>query len=236
PEMPRSYEDTIELSTTCYKDICWVPGAKAWKHTHLDDSRWIFYDALVALPLWHHSDLTENESLKGEIRGQVLSALRGLGGWAGMDLALHLGNVQSALSSGFHTVRTLADTQREDGSWPFTPDSTQQHLGTLGDTSSGWVASKARLLLKFGRITGDPEAIAAGFKALDYLDTQIRPEGAQTWELQLHVPDVLASSYIMECYIEAYRISGREEHLERARYWALTGLPSSTCGIRPSAP
>jgi len=227
PNKPRSFEDTIDLCTKCFKDICWVESAKAWRHTHLTDPSWIFWDTLVALPLWHQSALSTDLTLRSEIRAQVLEALAATGGWGvDMDLALHLGEVDKALASGYNYVQTLIDSQNEDGSWPYVA-SDQKHelLGRPGDTSSGWTASRARFLLKFGRITGDLKSIGAGLKALEYLDTQARPEGAQTWELQLHVPDVLASSYVMECYLEAYRITGKDHYLEKARFWALTGLP-----------
>jgi len=226
PKKPRSYQETIDLCTKCFKDICWVPEAKAWRHTHLKDPRWIFWDPLVALPLWHESALTENLTLREEIRSQVLQALEARGGLgATLDLSLHLGELDKTLATGYTQVDALVDSQREDGSWPFAPAYGKERLGKVGDTSSGWVASKARFLLKFGRITGDSEAIRAGLKALDYLDTQKRPEGAQTWELQLHVPDVLASSYVTECYLEAYKITDDPKYLEKAKYWALTGLP-----------
>jgi hypothetical protein len=226
PDRPRSYQETVDLCTASYKDVCWVPEYESWKHTHRDDPSWIFWDPMVAVALWHHSALTDNQTLRDEIRQQVLQALGKRGGrGADLDLALHLGEMEKTLSSAYSRVRSLADTQNDDGSWPFTPSSQQADLGIPGDSSSGWTASMARFLLKFGRITGDSEAIAAGLKALEYLDAQVRPEGAQTWELQLHVPDVLASSYVMECYLEAYRITGDPTHLEKAKYWALTGLP-----------
>ncbi len=226
PEQPRSFLETTDLNTLCYKDICWVPAAKAWKHTHLNDPGWIFYDPMVALSLWHYSALTTNHTLRDEIREQVLEALAATGGWGvDLDLALHLGEMDKALTAGYGLVQSLADSQSNDGSWPFTPNKQQEQLGRPGDTSSGWTASKARVLLKFGRITGDATAIQAGLKALEYLDGQTRPEGAQTWELQLHVPDVLASAYVTECYLEAFRITGHPRYLDRAKYWAATGLP-----------
>ncbi len=227
PDKPRSFEETIDLCVACFKDICWVESAKAWRHTHLSDPAWIFWDPLVALPLWHQSALTDDAGLRSEIRAQVMEALAATGGWGvDMDLALHLGEVEKALASGYNYAQALIDSQNDDGSWPYTPsDKRHELLGRPGDTSSGWTASKARFLLKFGRITGDPSSINAGLKALEYLDTQRRPEGAQTWELQLHVPDVLASSYVLECYLEAYRITRNQDYLERARFWALSGLP-----------
>ncbi len=223
PQKPRSWQETFDLCTTCYNDICWVSEDKAWKHTHLDDPKWIFWDPMVANALWHHSAYTDNATLRSQIRDQVNEALEARK-WRNSDedLALHIGGLERALNSKYGWVASLADSQNPDGSWPYTGKGS---LGETGDTSSGWVASKARSLLKFGRITGDQEAIRTGFKALDYLDSELRPEGAQTWELQLHVPDILASSYILECYLEAYEISGKPKYLEKARYWALTGLP-----------
>jgi len=226
PPMPRSLQETLDLCAHCFKDICWVPGLKAWKHTHLNDPRWIFWDPLVALALWHYSALTDNTTLRSEIRDQVLEAYEAAGARGdGLDLALHMGDVEDSLVQSYSQVNALVDSQMEDGSWPFTSDPKHEELGRPGDTSTGWVANKALFLLKFGRITGDTEAISSGLKGLKYLDSQARPEGAQTWELQLHVPDVLASAYLVGCYVEAYRITGDRHYLQKARYWALTGLP-----------
>ena len=226
PSPPRSLHETLDLCTHCFKDICWVPSAKAWKHTYLNDPKWIFRDPLVALALWHYSAMTHNETLRSEIRTQVLEAYPpDKGGGDGIDLALHIGGVDRSLVATYTAVNALVDSQRADGSWPFTPDLKHEELGRPGDTSTGLVANKAAFLLKFGRISGDTEAISAGLKALHFLDTQRRPEGAQTWELQLHVPDVLASAYLVESYTEAYRITGNPKYLQKARYWALTGLP-----------
>jgi len=67
--------------------------------------------------------------------------------------------------------------------------------------------------------------------ALDLLDKQTLlyantvPRGAQTWEIPLHTPDVLASGLLTRAYTLGYLISGREDYLEQARYWAWTGVP-----------
>lgn len=68
-------------------------------------------------------------------------------------------------------------------------------------------------------------------EAIELLDKQTKlyahtvPRGAQTWEVPLHTPDVLASGHMVKAYLLGYIISGRHEHLEQARYWAWTGLP-----------
>jgi len=68
-------------------------------------------------------------------------------------------------------------------------------------------------------------------KALELLDKQTSlyadtvPRGAQTWEVPLHTPDILASAHIVKAYTLGYIISGDEKYLEQARYWAWTGVP-----------
>ena len=60
-------------------------------------------------------------------------------------------------------------------------------------------------------------------KSLKLLDKQTElyadtvPRGAQTWEVPLHTPDILASAHMVKAYTLGYIISGREEYLEQAR-------------------
>ncbi len=56
-----------------------------------------------------------------------------------------------------------------------------------------------------------------------YADTV--PRGAQTWEVPLHTPDIMASAHMIKAYTLGYIISGKEKYLEQARYWAWTGVP-----------
>jgi hypothetical protein len=51
------------------------------------------------------------------------------------------------------------------------------------------------------------------------------PRGAQTWEVPLHTPDILASAELVQCYVLGYQMTGRRAYLDQARYWAWTGLP-----------
>jgi len=68
-------------------------------------------------------------------------------------------------------------------------------------------------------------------QALDLLDKQTKlyartvPRGAQTWEMPLHTPDILASAHMIRAYVYGYLLSNRTEYLEQARYWAWTGVP-----------
>jgi len=83
-------------------------------------------------------------------------------------------------------------------------------------------------ILEGAALSGDKELINNALILLDkqtvlYADTV--PRGAQTWEVPLHTPDILASVHMVKAYTLGYIISGEEKYLELARYWAWTGLP-----------
>ncbi len=83
-------------------------------------------------------------------------------------------------------------------------------------------------ILEGAALSGDKELINNALILLDkqtalYADTV--PRGAQTWEVPLHTPDILASAHIVKAYTLGYIISGKEKYLEQARYWAWTGVP-----------
>ncbi|MHC4741329.1 MAG: hypothetical protein ACYS8Z_05430 [Planctomycetota bacterium] len=83
-------------------------------------------------------------------------------------------------------------------------------------------------ILESAVICADKELIAKALELLDkqtplYADTV--PRGAQTWEMPLHTPDILASAHMVKAYTLGYILSNRKEYLEQARYWAWTGVP-----------
>ncbi len=83
-------------------------------------------------------------------------------------------------------------------------------------------------ILEGAALSADKELIDKALKLLDkqtalYADTV--PRGAQTWEIPLHTPDILASAHMIKAYTLGYIISGKEKYLEQARYWAWTGVP-----------
>jgi hypothetical protein len=51
------------------------------------------------------------------------------------------------------------------------------------------------------------------------------PRGAQTWEVPLHTPDILASAYLVRAYLNGYEITGERQFLDEAIHWAWTGVP-----------
>jgi len=112
--------------------------------------------------------------------------------------------------------------QKPDGSFRYEG---KYRRGHFEDTASGYCARPATALLEFAWFTGDKAALAAGLRTLDYMKRFRTPRGAQTWELSLHTPDILASAYLVWAYLRGYQLTGRADYLAEARRWALSGIP-----------
>jgi hypothetical protein len=93
--------------------------------------------------------------------------------------------------------------------------------------ANGLTASVLAGLLEAASFSGDRALWQEGLRLLQALD-QYRhtvPRGAQTWEIPLHTPDILAAGYLVRAYTLGYEFTGDRRWLEQARYWAWTGVP-----------
>jgi hypothetical protein len=82
-------------------------------------------------------------------------------------------------------------------------------------------------LLEAASVCGDHDLIQSGIKELRAMG-KFRdgvPRGAQTWECPLHTPDILASANLVRAFTLGYELTGDQDFLEQARYWAWTGVP-----------
>lgn len=94
--------------------------------------------------------------------------------------------------------------------------------------ANGLAGMDVERILEAATMSADPQLIAQGLALLDkqtalYANTV--PRGAQTWEVPLHTPDILASAHMVRAYTLGYILSGKREYLEQARYWAWIGVP-----------
>ena len=104
--------------------------------------------------------------------------------------------------------------------------------GDLGSThfapdANGLTAQVVASLLENACFSGDADLIKQGLeklRALDKFQNSV-PRGAQTWEVPLHTPDILASAHLLRAYTLGYEITGEAHFLEGAKYWAWTGVP-----------
>ncbi len=128
-------------------------------------------------------------------------------------------------------------TQAPDGTWPYvcTPDvaarcreftgGKRSDLGRAGTSCVGLCAVNALPILQHALATGDPASVRSGLKALHGMMRFDVPAGSQTWEVHKDIPDIYAAAVATDCYRIGYELTGERKWLERARYWARTGLP-----------
>ena len=93
--------------------------------------------------------------------------------------------------------------------------------------ANGLAAPVVVSVLESALFSGDRLLLDAGLRQLRALD-KFRgtvPRGAQTWEIPLHTPDILASAHLVRAYTLGYEVTGDPGLLEVARYWAWTGIP-----------
>jgi hypothetical protein len=96
------------------------------------------------------------------------------------------------------------------------------------DEASGLAAEPVFRLLEAAAFAGDRAMVDEGLRLLRILDRRFKagvPRGAQTWEIPLHTPDILASAYLVRAFALGYELTGDPGLLEAARYWAWTGVP-----------
>jgi hypothetical protein len=105
------------------------------------------------------------------------------------------------------------------------PDFSATHFA---DHANGMAGEAIARVLEAAALTGDRQLRENGLHALAAVEKTYRntvPRGAQTWEVPLHTPDILASAHLLRAFTLGYDLSGEKKWLEAARYWAWTGIP-----------
>ena len=154
-----------------------------------------------------------------------------------LELALRLGNLKEGLRIEQAQAADRMKRQNADGSWGFVPtppaegglDSLHappQHdsVAREGDRGQGITASELAPLWDYVLITGDEAALKAALKGLADLDRYSIPFVSHQAECPPS-PSLHGSFLAVRCYLAAYRITGERRHLDKAVYWAKTGLP-----------
>lgn len=213
PPPPRPPRSRKEQSSLCMKAIQGpIAGPGGWGHCAED--RW---------PRRPHADIVSTIwRLTGTVP-ELPGALVPGGAHVRNEAAYFVtGNAPLWLEQTGSEARGLIQAQQPDGGYLYRGPYRRGHFE---DTASGVCARPAARLLELAHLTGNREYLAAGVKTLEYMKRFRTPRGAQTWELSLHTPDVLASAYLVWAYVRGYELTGNEEYLGLARKWALTGVP-----------
>ncbi len=176
-------------------------------------------------PNWKRHFYADMASTIGRITGEVPSTPQLIpgGGHLSDDFAFFVtGRAEHWARLQRQHAEQAIRAQQPDGSYHYDGPYRKGHFE---DTASGYCALQAKHLLEYAYLTGDPQALQAGLRTLEYMRRFRTPRGAQVWELSLHTPDILASAHLVAAYVRGYELTGNREYLALARKWALSGLP-----------
>lgn len=182
------------------------------------------YDPKLAHFLWYYLVVRGGDA-RPEAADVLRAAMEAQGPALGWEFAFHERGLRDAVLGRLAQGRSMALSEDGSGPVPYRPASAlQASFGMEGDSSSGLTGWRAVDLLRAAALTLDPVCIRAGLQLLRHLDTEPRPEGAQTWELPLHVPDILAAAHAVRAYCLGYQLTGDPRLLDSARRWAWRGM------------
>ncbi|MDG3002482.1 hypothetical protein [Paludisphaera mucosa] len=132
-----------------------------------------------------------------------------------------------AVATAFATSRWF----EPDGTRRFKPgrdDKIDYGRTHFSDEADGYAGQPIDHMLRLAAFSGDKAAVDEALRLLYVLRDRFQngvPRGAQTWEIALHTPDVLASAYLVRAFALGYELTGDPTLLDAAKYWAWTGVP-----------
>lgn len=143
--------------------------------------------------------------------------------------ALVFGDVEANAKQAEVQARNLLGRFEPDGSIRYRKNPTGLDYGKThgAPDANGLTAPVVAGVLEAAAFSGNRDLIELGLQRLRNLDKfrNTVPRGAQTWEVPLHTPDILASAHLVRAYLLGYELTGEPYFLEQARYWAWTGVP-----------
>lgn len=154
-----------------------------------------------------------------------------------IQMGLRVGGLPAGIEWEAGLAADRIKRQAKDGSWPFESNRIEEGglLGLSGPPEPGYItpegyksqgitAAETAALLGYVRITGDENAWRAALKGLRHLETYSIPSVYRTYECP-QSPSLHGSYSAARANLIAYEITGDRKYLDRAVYWAKTGLP-----------
>jgi hypothetical protein len=245
---PRSFPDTLKLCREGFLKTVWDEKTQLWSHC----IGWPGGHAPgFATLLWLDAQATripdERRAVEERVTLVAENILKGPGA-AGLmsehgchimqwEFPFYYGHLESAWPQVDRQAQGLVRSQLPEGGWRYHPGNAEQAgLGRTNDSVLGTCARHASILLRHARITGDTNTLAAGEKALRFMEQFRVPRGGQTWECPMYEPDILAAAYAVRAYHDGYRATGNARWLHNAVYWAETGVPFLYLWTLPDKP
>jgi len=237
PEFDGGFEGAVRLLASGWLDSK-LHEDGTWRHA-------VWGDRFPAHPvadapgymLWL-AEHTSDKGLADRLRAGANRGLERLGPGGNWDAGcshvarpfapLLFGHIEPYVERRLAAARHALDEFDEQGLIRYRPQPGKPDYGVTHweDHANGLSAARLEPVLEAAAFTGDADLARA---ALDILDKQLEiyrntvPRGAQTWEVPLHTPDILASGRLVACSNLAYQLTGDPEYLNAAREWAWTG-------------
>ncbi len=144
--------------------------------------------------------------------------------------ALAFGGVAECLQQQLSQAKSMLKRFEPDGTVGYRRGAPQPDYGRThwAPHANGTTSAVLAQVLRTAVLTRDEGLVAEGLRLLRACRELYRdsvPRGAQTWEIPLHTPDILASAYLVDSFVLGYELTGDESFLEDAKYWAWTGVP-----------
>ena len=242
PSFEDGFQGAIELLAHGWLDSAIHMGTE-WRHAYIQGMGHFapkrVYDAIVEMD--YIACKTKDAKLAERLRNCIAETLPTFPkGDYGTSVGHDYENLYSFLYANYaenwlNVIESSANGQldniREDGSSKYVaPKPPAKDYGSTHwtDHANGLTANRlltaARYALASGNVEYRKKYLTVVDKVLDLYRGDV-PRGAQTWEIPLHTPDILASAYLLDLCTVAYAISGDSKYLREAEYWALTGVP-----------
>ncbi len=233
PELPRDDNAAVALFTDAYTTSEAAKGG-VWRHAVWGNSFGPQPAADVCAYLkWLSTQSTQENVIKRAEDGIAAGAAKlPDGDYLGPSVShvvppaapLIFGHLESSLPKLRDRTMAVIKTMNPDGTFTYDGHLARTHFEKQ---ANGYAADKVLNILNAARLLGDEDILAAGLKGLDAMsrfDGHV-PRGAQTWEIPLHTPDIMGAGRAVEAFLLGYDFTGKQEYLDRAIYWAWTGVP-----------
>jgi hypothetical protein len=143
--------------------------------------------------------------------------------------AMLFGHVPEAINAAAADAKSQLDRFDSQGRVIYHPAPGGMDFGKghFAPDANGYTAVTLVAALENAAFSGDRALIdkaVAMLRLQDHFEGST-PRGVQVWELALHTPDIMASSYLTRAYLDGYELTGDRRFLALAEHWAWSGLP-----------
>ena len=152
----------------------------------------------------------------------------GIGHVRTMAPALVYGDVKTYLDRACQTGQDALTVVSKNGQVAYRKGKVDFARTSRESHANGTTGNVLQVALTAASETGDAALVKAAISMLKKANavySNTVPRGAQTWEIPLHTPDILASAHMLRANVLGYELTGDREFFDEARYWAWSGVP-----------